>query len=191
MRVILLGAIHTVFAVLLFGAVSWAGVTVHYQGKAKDAAAVAKVLATARSVAKDHNWEVREANVANASVPRGVAEKERPYQGPLTGIVIYPHPMCEPIYIRFGTDLFMRDFVKTQFAGSDVHVDIVGLFRKLKPLLADLQVQDEGEYWETNDRAKLATNIATVNAMIESIRKSRPGAKGPVKIGDRIIDLMN
>jgi len=27
--------------------------------------------------------------------------------------------------------------------------------------------------------------------MIESIRKSRPGAKGPVKIGDRIIDLMN
>jgi hypothetical protein len=191
MRVIVIGAIHTVFAALLFGSVCWAGVTVHYQGKAKDAAAVAKVLAAARSVASDHSWKVKDANVANASVARVVAGKETLYQGPLTGIAIYPHPMCEPIYIRFGTDMFMRDFVKTQFAGADVHVEVVGLLRKLKPLLADLQVQDEGEYWETNDRAKLATNIATVNAMIESIRKSRPGAKGPVKIGDRIIDLMN
>src|SRR5262245_1067510 len=191
MRAILIGAIYTVFAAFLFAPVSWAGVTVHYQGKAKDAAAVAKVLAAARSVASEHSWEVREASVTNASVPRVVAGKERPYQGPLTGVAIYPHPMCEPIYIRFGTDLFMRDYVKTQFAGPDVHVEVVGLLRKLKPLLADLQVQDEGEYWETGDRAKLATHIATVNAMIESIRKSRPGAKGPVKIGDRIIDLMN
>ena len=186
MRVVLIG----VFAALLFASASWAGVTVHYQGKAKDAAAVAKVLAAARSVASAHGWEVREASVANASVPREVAGKETTYQGPLNGIVIYPHPMCEPIYIRFGTDLFMRDWVKTQFAGADVHVEVIGLFRKLKPLLADLQVQDEGEYWETNDRTKLATNIATVNAMIESIRKSQSGVKGPVKIGDRIIDLM-
>ena len=191
MRAILI-AIHTVFGALLFASGAWAGVTVHYQGKAKDAAAVAKVLAAARSVASDHGWEVREASVASASAPRVVAGKERAYQGPLNGIVIYPHPMCEPIYIRFGTDLFMRDYVKTQFAGPDVHVEVVGLLRKLKPFLADLQVQDEGEYWETGDRAKLATQIATVNAMIESIRKSRPGAKGPVKIGDgRIVDLMN
>src|SRR5262249_23521889 len=137
------------------------------------------------------SWEVREANVANAAVRRVVAGKERLYQGPLTGIVIYPHPMCEPIYIQFGTDLLMSDFVKTQFAGPDVHVEVIGLLRKLKPLLADLQVSDEGEYWQTNDRAKLATNIAAVNAMVESIRKSHPGAKGPVKIGERIIDLVN
>jgi hypothetical protein len=190
MRAVLIGAMHAVVAVLLFGSVSCAGVTVHFQGKAKDAAAVAKVLAAARSLARDHGWDVKDANLANASVPRIVAGKETVYQGPLNGIAIYPHPMCEPIYIRFGTDLFMRDWVKTQFAGADVHIEVIDLLRKLKPLLADLQVEDEGEYWATNDRAKLAISIATVNAMIESLRRSRPDLKGPVKIGDRIIDLM-
>ncbi|MGB8399184.1 hypothetical protein, partial [Bradyrhizobium sp.] len=152
-----------------------------YQGKAKNAAAVEKILAVARSAASDRGWGVREANVASASVSRGVAgkeSKEKEYQGPPSGIVIYPHPMCEPVHIQFGTDLLMRDFVKTQFAGADVHVEVVGLLRKLRPLLADLQVVDEGEYWETGDRARLAAQIATVNAMIESIRKSRPGVKG-------------
>jgi hypothetical protein len=57
-------------------------------------------------------------------------------------------------------------------------------------MLADLQVFDEGEYWETGDRAKLELQIATVNKMIEAIRKSHPNAKGPFKLGDgRIVDL--
>jgi hypothetical protein len=163
---------------------------VHYQGKAKDAAAIEQALAAARSEAIHYGWQVKDANVTNASISRNTGGEAKTYNGPLTGIVIYAHPMCEPVYIQFGTDLIMQDLVKTQFAGADIHMKLIDLLRKLRPLLADLHVDDEGEYWETGDKAKLERQISTVNKMIEGIRKSYPNVKGPIKIGDgRIVDL--
>ncbi len=170
---------------------TWAGVTVHYEGRATDAAAIKQALVVARSEARRYGWEVKEASVENASVTRVIAEKERPYRGSLTGIVIYPHPMCEPLYIQFGSDLFMQDFVKTQFAGPDVHVKVVELLRKLRPFFNELRVEDEGEYWDTNDRSKLESHIATVNRMIAEIRRTHPEVKGPIRIpSGRIVDVI-
>jgi hypothetical protein len=186
------GLFPGIFALFFFVSAAFAGVTVHYRGKAKDAAAVEQVLAAARSEASRYGWEVKDANVIDASVPRNSGAKEKTYKGPLTGIVIYAHPMCEPVYIQFGTDLLMQDYVKTQFAGPDIHVKLIGLLRKIRPLLADLHVSDEGEYWETGDKAKLEMQIAAVSKMIEAIRKSHPNVKGPIKIGNgRIVDLAN
>ena len=45
--------------------------------------------------------------------------------------MIRPGPMCEPFYIQFGDDLFLQNYVKTQFAGVDVHIAIV----KLRPMI--------------------------------------------------------
>ncbi len=191
MQNVLLGAFACVFVVFASVSLAFAGVTIGYQGKAEDAEAIQKVLATARAEATAYGWEVKDANVSDASVTRFAREKKSPYKGPLNGIVIYAHPMCEPIYIQFGTDLIVQSYVKTQFAGADVHVKVVELFRKLKPLLADFEVSDEGEYWETNDRAKLEMRIASDGKAIEDLKKLRPNTIGPVKMGDgRIVDLI-
>jgi hypothetical protein len=168
-----------------------AGVTIHYQGHARSKAAVGQLLATARAEAERNGWRVEDVSQARGTLTRMIGEKERTFQGPIQGIVIHPHDLCEPLYLQFGADLYFQDFVKTQFAGAEVHVQIVQLFRKLRRYLADLSVEDEGEYWRGSDRAKLEGHIAFTNAIIEKMRAESPTARGPVKVaGGRIIDLM-
>ena len=44
--------------------------------------------------------------------------------------------------------------VKTQFDSPDTHIWIIGLLKYLKKrYIANLEVRDEGEYWETGNRA--------------------------------------
>ena len=67
--------------------------------------------------------------------------------------------------------------VKTQFGTVDAHITTVKLLRYLKKnYIPDLEVKDEGEYWETNDkehlmgkRAFLAGKIAQVEQALSSI----------------------
>jgi hypothetical protein len=167
-----------------------AGVTLHYEGVAKDRTSAAQALSMARTEAQRHGWKVEDATVTNASITRVIDEVEKPYNGSLTGIVIYPHPMCEPLYLQFDSDLFLQDFVKTQFSGPDIHVSIVQLLRKIQPYFREFKVDDEGEYWATGDRTKLLKNLDSVNTMIAAIKRSQPRAQGPIKLSDgRIMDI--
>jgi hypothetical protein len=60
--------------------------------------------------------------------------------------------------------------VKTQFASPEVHVWIVGLLKYLKKrYIPDLQVSDEGEYWETGDIRILRDKMDFLNRKIEQI----------------------
>ena len=55
-------------------------------------------------------------------------------------------------------------FVKTQFLSPDVHVWIIGLLKYLKKrYLTNLDVNDEGGYWETGDRSALEENMRLIN----------------------------
>jgi len=60
--------------------------------------------------------------------------------------------------------------VKTQFASPEVHVWIVGLLKYLKKrYIADLQVSDEGEYWETGDIRVLREKMDLIGKKIEQL----------------------
>jgi hypothetical protein len=168
-----------------------AGVTIHYEGKAKSRAAATQALQVARAEARRLNWVVEDANASSAHLTRVIAEKERLYTGRVAGIVIRPGPMCDPFYIQFGDDLFLQDFVKTQFAGPDVHIAIVKLLKKIAAYFNRLSVEDEGEYWETNNRATLKKHIAVIDKMIDAAVAGNPRARTRVKMPDgRIIDLI-
>lgn len=61
-------------------------------------------------------------------------------------------------------------FVKTQFAGPETHVWIVGLLKYIqKHYLPELQVRDEGEYWETGNYETLKEKMNLINDKIEVI----------------------
>jgi hypothetical protein len=60
--------------------------------------------------------------------------------------------------------------VKTQFGPVEGHVALVELFTVLKQeFIANLDVQDEGEYWETRDLATLATKMNFLQTAIEEM----------------------
>jgi len=178
-------------AVFLMICTGRAGFTIHYEGHAASTNAVNLVISIATSFAKKHGWAVRDASVEKGKLERVIDEKNKDYEGRVTGIIIYPGKHCEPLSLQFGDDLFMQDYTKTQFAGTALHVDIIALLDELKPQFHKLVVEDEGEYWETRDRAKLENHIATVNRMIDEIKKQKPKAKGPVFLpSGRVIDVL-
>ena len=168
-----------------------AGVTIHYEGTAASPDSVAKILAAVAAFAKKNKWKIEDASEARGRLQRVIDEKDKDYEGKITGVVIRVTDNCEPVHFQFGDDLFMQDYVKTQFAGADVHIQIVQLLESLRPYFKKIDVYDEGDYWEAHDQAALQDHIAKVNSMIEDIKKKNSKAQGPLRMeSGRIADVV-
>ena len=153
-----------------------AGVTIHFEASAKSADDVPQVLKMAAAYAKERGWKLEQTPAAD---------------GKTVGIVLHPHIMSEPVWLQFGDDLVLRDSVKTQFAGADVHIEIVRLFDALKPILKSLVIVDEGEYWEKRDRALLENRLNQVRESLKQLKREEPAMYGPIKLKDgRIVDMI-
>jgi hypothetical protein len=118
---------------------------------------------------------------------------------PVSGIILHPDAECESLSLLFDKDgkltslinwLLMRDgvlepedawvFVKTQFTRPEVHVTIVELLKYLKKhYLKTLEVQDEGQYYETGDIGKLKDLRAKINRWIDKIASDFAAAESP------------
>jgi hypothetical protein len=88
--------------------------------------------------------------------------------------------------------------VKTQFASPEVHAWIVGLLKYLKKkYISDLDVSDEGGYWETGDMHTLKARMDFLNEKIEQISDKLSSARfadvsslSPEEIASRIEQLL-
>ena len=85
-------------------------------------------------------------------------------------------------------------FVKTQFGTIDGHVMLVELLAALKrEFLPDLEVMDEGEYWETRSLDTLRRQFDFVQSAIDGLKQglkkyslSREAAEDPYILASRI-----
>ena len=93
----------------------------------------------------------------------------------IRGLIIDVHPDCERVHLLFNRQGLLRSydpqapgyyteqeyfFVKTQFAPIEVHIAICELLHFVKDgYMPGLKVTDEGQYWETGDREKLAVHL--------------------------------
>lgn len=79
-------------------------------------------------------------------------------------------------YIRCHSNYsqdYSINFVKTQFAPPDIHISIVKLLRFLqKKYIPDLQVIDEGEYWETGDRDLLIEKMRFLQNKLDQVEQA-------------------
>jgi len=185
-------SISITIAFILLCPAAQAGVTIHFEGTASSSSAIAQIIAIATAFAKKRGWQIKDASAKTGKIPRVIEEKDKDDEGKITGVVLYPPKMCEPVYLQFGDDLFMQDYVKTQFSGVTIHLEVIALFDELKPHFKKLSVDDEGEYWETRNKKTLENHIDTVNRMIKDIRTKNPKAEGPIKLpSGRIADVIN
>jgi hypothetical protein len=61
-------------------------------------------------------------------------------------------------------------WVKTQFGPVEGHVALVEMLAALKrEFMPELEVRDEGQYWETRDLAKLSARIGYLHAAIDGM----------------------
>jgi hypothetical protein len=174
-----------------------AGITIHFEGAVASDAGVQKVVDGAAARAQRNGWRVQRVGAGEVATLDSVTLKAMEeiegtnVPGEWRGVVLYPHEMCEPLYLVFGAKRKTKNHVKTQFAGADVHVKVVELLEALKPMFAELELDDEGEYASTHDRAKLERHLAAARAAMDGLRVNTPGARGPVKRPDgRILDIV-
>lgn len=129
---------------------------------------------------------------------------DEPGEGPVKAVrlqgVFFTPPECETFSLTFtptgrlssamnlmAADIFSDPewvyhvHVKTQFAGPDVHIALVKLLRYLENKYLDaVEVTDEGDYWETEDRARLEKNFATLTHFINVVGDALENYRGPM-----------
>ncbi|HRT05366.1 MAG TPA: hypothetical protein P5204_06670 [Kiritimatiellia bacterium] len=104
----------------------------------------------------------------------------------LKGVVLTPDDGSESLWFCFDREGQLRSllgqvlildgtlkpeeswaFTKTQFSSPERHVWIVGLLRYVqKHYVSNLEVRDEGGYWDTGDLAELRRRMDLINGMI-------------------------
>lgn len=120
----------------------------------------------------------------------GVASEYAPVDDRWRGIIVFP-PESEPVWITFGRDgrmitylageesysqpgIYLANtylFTKTQFAGVEVHIGVCELLRLCLQHGVELDVTDEGDYWETGDRQRLAERLGFLDAAIGAVSR--------------------
>ncbi|WP_027167147.1 hypothetical protein [Mesorhizobium sp. WSM3224] len=168
------------------------GVTIHFEGQLPGEEEYVALLREVEAFAVTRGWPVRKIEEAEIALSRVIDERSVDYLGPVIGIKVLPHPRSDPLPFEFDRHLFMQQYCKTQFAGSDVHIEVIELLRKVAPLFRELDVFDEGGYWESGDRSVLQGNLDIVEAMIADAIRKDPTARGPLRLeSGRVVDLVS
>ncbi len=170
------------------------GVSIHYRGRLNDVGQLGKLCAELTDIARAMRWQCTPLDddwdqPADAwlEVTSGAARIEG-HLG-LKGVLLTPNVEAESLSFLFDREGNLRSLldmvsivdgtldpanacisVKTQFAGPQVHVWIVGLLKYLKKrYVSDLQVSDEGEYWETGDFRILKGKMDLLDAKLRQM----------------------
>ena len=83
--------------------------------------------------------------------------------------------LCDPVSMTLISDGVLKPedvwvAVKTQFAGPEAHIWIIGLLKYIQEhYLPELQVRDEGEFWETGNHETLKEKMNLINEKIDVI----------------------
>jgi hypothetical protein len=106
---------------------------------------------------------------------------------PIKGIIIQPHPKSESLQFitdqqgnlrnAFAMEFAVNDqeltylnFIKTQFAPVEIHIAVIKLLKYIqKKYISNLDVYDEGDYWQTGDEKILKGKIDFLNGAINQL----------------------
>lgn len=170
------------------------GVCINYRGKLKNPKKIFEFIEELEDICKilewkyailDEDWtKPSDVKFINDPITQELDIVGNAY---LKGIIFTP-PNCESVQFLFDdkgklTDLTQKaiensfkkersayQWTKTQFAGTEVHITLIGLLKYVKrTYMPNLEVKDEGEYWETENRELLEQNMGIINTAMETI----------------------
>lgn len=198
------------------------GVTIHYKGTINNLKNIDDLCDEVIDIAKTMGWpwmRLDEDLSKPCTATTQFDGKTIKITGhlPLKGVSFHPHKACEHVDLYFDAQGRLNDplgmilqhegkieerhrylSVKTQFAPIETHITIVKLLRHLKKrYIPDLEVRDEGGYWETNDAKELQRRIDSINEAMDILQKglatlkvSNRSALSAEEIADRIEEML-
>ena len=162
------------------------GLSIHYSGKLKPDASLRALIEDVTDVSKVHEWK---SHIFSDKFPQG--EETALANKTLYGVSLTPI-QCETIFLTFAVDRRLvnpvfwppdsheYDYnvdvlhnlsVKTQFAGTEVHMIVIGLFKYLsKKYFEEFELSDEGRYWETGNEQVLKETFHRYGMLIDMVK---------------------
>lgn len=153
------------------------GVTIHYRLELSHHAQLPALLAAAREFANARGWPIHEIDDASLLSPNIFPFGGQDGGGSGSGVVIVPDEHCEPVMLVFGPDLVAIASTKTQYAGAEVHMDVVSLLDALTPHVLSIDVTDEAEFWQTRDASSLRRRLMTRDELRAERRGEAPAPR--------------
>lgn len=179
------------------------GVSIHYKGIIDNADKIGSFMSEIEDISKEMGWEYTL-----------IDDKEKQ----LEGIITKPHDESESMALLFDpqgklhslSDLIFDDFaeefqgeafdyasLKTQYAPLDTHIAVVKLLRYVKSkYIGNLEVIDEGDYWDTMDEGILkekmdflASKIELIGDILNSGAVDFKDSKNPEDIADKLEEV--
>lgn len=160
------------------------GICIHYKGQLNNINFINSFIDELTAIANEMEWDTtlinEDLNAENAYIGEPGHIKN---SVPVKGIVLEIHPKAENLSFVFDKNGYMRDFrslvidknepvcsIKTQFAPIDIHITVIKLLKYLKKkYINNLQVFDEGSYWETNDKILLAQKLDFLTMKLDEL----------------------
>ncbi|HEX6168804.1 MAG TPA: hypothetical protein VFZ33_03865 [Chitinophagaceae bacterium] len=154
------------------------GLSIHYSGTIRDISLIEPLIAETADVCQSMQWKY---NVIREQGDEGV-----------NGIVLSPENcepvfltflpnrrMCSPINLKyqgsyvangFDPELVYTTSTKTQYAGPATHVALLKFLKYLKEKYFErFELNDEGYYWETNDKKILRQRFDHYNYLVNAV----------------------
>jgi hypothetical protein len=177
------------------------GITIHYKGKLNSPALTDQFCEELEDITKSMEWK---------SNSFGFDEKDK---SPVKGLFIGPHPESELLQFMIDKNGFLRNALtlkhfpddneitfichtKTQFAPVEIHIAIVKLLKYIQNKYAsNLEVYDEGDYWQTENAVLLQEKFDFLNekiAMLGDVLNSIEFKKDstPESVADKIEEVL-
>ncbi len=170
------------------------GVSIHYRGLLNDATQLPVLSDELADIADAMGWQSTRLEddwraAANARLVGSSNGARIDGHLGLKGIQITPGPEGESLSFFFDPEGALRSpmsmvlilegtlkaehawmSIKTQFLSPEIHIWIIGLLKYLKKrYISDLEVSDEGMYWETGEIDRLRDRMDLIDAKIECI----------------------
>ncbi len=192
------------------------GLAIHYQGSIRHYSLINELTEEVEDICNSLHWKYYVwGKERSADNPALVNTKSLSYtHEDIRGISVSLQE-CEPLFITFlpngalcsplklmyndpvRNDLMIEVIhTKTQFAGPDTHIALLKLLRYLKnKYFTELEVNDEGLYWETQDEKILLSQFAKYNYLLEMVTealsdfKAKPGETA-TSLADRLEALL-
>lgn len=194
------------------------GISIYYRGRIDNVKSIARLTDELEDFAhslgwRTHHWkeDFSTPNTAGISHERGKIRVVG--HAPLQGMSLILHKDCEPLWLTFEPNGYLIDVAamvmiakgdiklekswrstKTQFAPIEVHIGIVKLLQYVKRrYIANLEVYDDGGYWESGNLNELKRRRDSINHslnILESVlaanRFKLSGAKSPEHLAKKI-----
>lgn len=171
------------------------GLSIHYTGYIQNKELLDPLIEEVTDICKSLEWNTHS------------YDKEE-----IKGVSFAP-PESEPVFLTFNHEgrtlspinILVKDIyddiqipkesifttsTKTQYAGEEAHIAIIKLLKHLsKKYFKDFTLEDEGNYWETEDKEILHKQFERYNAAIDMFRDElKDMSAKPGETADSLVD---